>query len=266
MAATSTQFINQTHVHTAGGPPSVSPQAGGLRMSTLILSRDQEAIRSIHPVLVSTGSAAQLCTDPELAREMLARWRFDAVVVDCDAIPQAMDVLRFLRRSPSNRTAVAFALVDGTPASIAFAAGASFVMNKPVTREQVRSILRAARGVMILGCRRYYRRPLVTAVTFVTPSRQALQLWTANISEGGLKVKGPRVPSEGERGTVTLKLPEMETSIIAGVQVVWSHSHSQEAGLRFTNIVDGGGAILRDWISKSFEQELAAMKPVSQNC
>lgn len=264
MATTSSPQIQHAHLPRSAAEPSASPQTSGLRMSALILSRDQEAIRSFHPVLASAGSRLQFCTDPELALEMLERWRFDAVVVDCDAIPLAMDVLRYLRKSPSNRTSVAFALVERTSASIAFAAGASFVLNKPVTREQVRAILRAARGVILLGSRRYYRRPLVTPVTFVNSSCQALQLWTVNISEGGLKLQGPRAPSQGERGTVTLKLPETEESIIAGVEVVWANP--QEAGLRFTNIVDGGRAILCGWISKSFEQELAAMKPASQNC
>ena len=241
-----------------------SDQAEGLRMSTLIVCNDQQALRNIHPVFAGTGNTLQLCADSDLAIAMLARWRFDAVVVDCDALPKAMEVMRFLRNSSSSRTAVAFALVERTSASIAFAAGASFVLNKPVSREQVRTILRAARGVILLGSRRYYRRPLVTALTFVTPTGQALKLSTANVSEGGLKIEGSRVPPQGERGTVTFRLPETEASIIAGVDVVWSKS--QEAGLRFTNIADNGRILLRAWIDKSFEQELAAMKPLSHSC
>lgn len=262
--ATTTQYIERISPPLADSASSAARKPRRFRMNTLVLSRDENAVRSFYPVLASAGSAAQLCTEPELAMEMLARSRFDAMVIDYDGVPRALEVLRCLRKSPSSYTAVAFVLVDRTPASFAFANGATFVLNKPVTRDQVQRILRAAQGVMILGSRRYYRRPLVTAATFVTSARESLQLWTVNISEGGLRVEGPRVPAKGERGTITLQLPQTEGPIISGVETVWSSE--EEAGLRFTNIVDGGRAILRDWIRKSFEQELAAMKPASQDC
>lgn len=264
MATTFTNHVQRVHLQAEKATSSAAPHPQGLRMNTLILSHDDEAVRSFFPVLASTGSRAQLCQDAERAMEMVASTRFDAIVVDCDDVRGSMDVLQYLRQSPSNRTSVAFALVSSTAASVAFAAGATFVLNKPVTREQVRSILRAARGVMILGSRRYYRRPLVTPATYVTAAREAIQVWTVNISEGGLKITGPRVPAPGERGTITLNLPDTQAAIIAGVEVVWTKP--QEAGLRFTNLVDGGRTVLSEWISKSFELELAAMKPLAQNC
>ena len=261
MAAISGSYIDEGQLLASSCPPPEAQEAFGLRMDTLVLCRDEKVLQTIWPVVASTATA-QLCKEPRLAIEILARWKFDAVVLDCDTGPQAMDVMRFLRLSPSNRKTVAIALVDGIPTSTAFAAGATFVLNKPVTRERARSVLCAAQGLMILGRRRSYRRPIVTPLTFVNSSRQALYLSTVNVSEGGMMVKGPRVPSQGDSGTVSLTLPEIDTPIVASVETVWSRPN--HAGLRFTTIVNGGAATLRDWIRKSFEQELAATKPARQ--
>lgn len=262
MAADSVAFVNLPPAFVAGGTRTVDSNDRPSPMATMVLCQDEKVIQVVNPVIAGIGSSVQLCSDAQLAIDMLGRWRFDAVLVDCDAIPRGMDVIRQLRRSTSNRTSVAFALLERTPASSAFEAGATFVLNKPVSRDQARRVMRTARGLMMLGCRRYYRRPLVTPVTFVNSARHPFQFSTVNISEGGMRVNGPHPLSQGQVGTICLDLPDVGASIIARVEVVWSRE--QDSGLRFLNIANGGAAILRTWISRSFEEELAAMKSASQ--
>lgn len=224
------------------------------RMETLFLCRDEKTIAAFSPLLQSTGTATQVCSDPDLAVEMLAHWKFDAVIIDCDGIPKGLDVLRALRAAPSNRTAVAFALVNTTTVGTAFQMGASVVLNKPIARDRARSAVHAAFGLMLLGRRRYYRRPIVLPATFRHPSGQAFQAWTVNLSEGGAALRSATLPEAGEHGTLVFQLPEMWGRIEAGVEVVWSQGG--QCGVRFVHIQNGGLNSLRDWISASFEQEL----------
>ncbi len=223
-------------------------------METLFLCRDDRTLAAFSPLLQGAGTETQVCSDSDLAVEMLAHWKFDAVIIDCDGVPKGLDVLRALRAAPSNRTAVAFALVNTTTVGTAFRMGASFVLNKPIIRERARSALQAAYGLMLIGRRRYYRRPIVLPATFRAAHGREFQTWTLNLSEGGAGLQSSSVPAVGEQGTLIFQLPEMLGRIEAGVEVMWSQSG--RCGVRFVHIANRALNSLRDWISQSFEQEL----------
>jgi CheY-like chemotaxis protein len=232
------------------------PQAAtntGARMETLFLCGDERTVAAFSPLLQSAGTEMHVCSDPDLAVEMLAHWRFDAVIIDCDGVSKGLDVLRVLREAPSNRTAVAFALVATTTATTAFQMGASFVLNKPIVRDRARSALRAAYGLMLLGRRRYYRRPIVLPATFRHSNGQESQLSTINVSEGGAGLQSASLLAVGERGRFAFELPDMRGPIEAEVEVVWSQEG--RCGVRFVHIANSTLHSLRNWIRESFEQE-----------
>lgn len=231
------------------------------RMETLFLCRDDKTLAVFSPLLQSTGTGTQVCSDPDLAVEMLARWRFDAVILDCDEVPKGLDVLRSLRAAPSNRSTVAFALVDHTPVGFAFRMGATFVLNKPVAKDRARCALQAAFSLMLLRKRRYHRRPISVPATFVRASGGELKVQTVNISEGGACISGTILPAPGEEGTVLFELPGRSTSIVAASEIVWSKEG--RAGLCFDSVLNGGLNTLREWINESFQEE-SAPAPMKQ--
>lgn len=224
-------------------------------METLFLCRDEKTLAAFSPLLHSAGTATQVCSDPELAVEMLARWKFDAVIVDCDEVPKGLDVLRVLRTAPSNKNTVAFALVNDTPVGVAFRMGATFVLNKPVAKDRARCALQAAFSLMLLGRRRYHRRPISVPAAFVHSSGAELKVQTVNISEGGACFSAKDMPEPGDEGTFIFELPGSGAPIIAAVEVVWSKAG--RAGLCFRRVLNGGLHALRGFIDESFQEELA---------
>jgi len=225
------------------------------RMETLFFCRDEKALAAFTPVLDSTGTATQVCSDPDLAVEMLARWKFDAVIVDCDDMPKGLHLLQSLRAAPSNRSTVAFALVNHTPVGSAFRMGATFVLNKPVAKERARCALQTAFSLMLLGRRRYHRRPVNVPATFVSASGTELRVQTVNISEGGACISAKTLPAPSQEGTFVFELPGHPAAIVAAVETVWSQGG--RAGLSFSHILNGGLHTLRRWVYESFREELA---------
>jgi len=234
-------------------------------MDALVLCRDRKTVEMLSPLLESTGSRTEVCGSADLAVEMLARWKFDAMFVDCDEIPEGADVLRALRAAPSSRSAVAFAIVDRAAARTAFQLGATFVLEKPVDSQRTRSALRAAYGLMLLARRRYYRRPISMSATLVRGSGERLLVRTVNLSEGGagLQIGMPLEVAEG--GELLFTLPGCGVEIAARSEVVWCADG--RAGLRFLDLGRNGADQLREWIKESFEQEIrVAMKGRAFSC
>jgi len=226
----------------------------GPKMETLLLCRDNKTVATLFPLIQGTGAGAQVCSDADLAVEMLARWRFDAVIVDCDEVPNGLDVLRSVRAAPSNRNAVAFALVNNTSVGTAFRLGATLVLSKPIARDEARSALQAAFSLMLLGRRRYHRRPIEVPAMFTRTLGQELRVHTVNISEGGACISAALVPNVEDRGSFVFELPGRPTPIVATAEVMWSRAG--RAGLRFEHVLNGGLHSLQEWISESFKQEL----------
>lgn len=227
---------------------AVKPTAN---VETLLLCRDPQALNVLHPLLQSAGTDTQLCSIPDLAVEMLARWRFDAVVVDCDGIEGANDVLRSLRAAPSNRTAIAFALVTGnTTIREAFEMGATFVLDKPLSKERARASLQAAYGLMLYNRRRYHRHPVLLPAVFVPAGGTETEVTILNISEGGAGVDGAWRLQPGQEGRLLFELPGQERGMVAPAQVVWANKG--RAGLQFRKLCGATAWQLHRWLAEKF--------------
>jgi PilZ domain-containing protein len=224
------------------------------QLDTLLLSRDDQTIRTFQPLVEVAGLNAHVCTNAEIALEMLARWRFDAVFVDCESIPEAMSLISALRCSPSNRTSVVFALVHQARPADAFRTGATFVLDKSSGAERARIALRAAYGLMLLGRRRYHRRPALVEATYRSLSTGMHRLVTFNISEGGVGVEGNWEPRVGDRGTVEFHLPAGAGHIRASVEIAWAEG--RRAGLTFSFLTPDARRSLEEWTLEGLTTDL----------
>src|SRR3954469_2398604 len=130
----------------------MSPQA-------LLCSPDPQAVAALQRILNSSGVELEICTQAETGMCRLNQEKFDAVFVDCDDMPLGTDLLRELRKTPSNKKAIAFALLHGaTDTKRAYALGANFTLDKPLTVDFTTRTLRAAVGLMLRERRRYFRQ------------------------------------------------------------------------------------------------------------
>ena len=102
----------------------------------------------IRRVLDAANIELDLSQNADQARMALSRRKYDALLVDCDDVQSGPAVLHELRQGKSNRSCIAFAVVNGkTSIQQAFEMGANFVLDKPISLERATRSIRAAQGL-----------------------------------------------------------------------------------------------------------------------
>jgi len=217
-------------------------------LRTLLLSRDPDVLRVFRRALDDLAVEVEVCPRAEMARGQLIQNKFDAVILDCDDIAMADEVLCSLQTESSNRRAIAMALVNGiTSMREAFAMGAHFVLEKPLTFERANRATRAAVGMMLAEQRRYFRCPLQIKVTVTCGGLPSFTCASTNLSEGGMALMVLRDLPPAESVDLRFTLPDMSEAIAAKAEIAWSDGKGS-LGLRFIHMSQEGKRILTKWL------------------
>jgi DNA-binding response OmpR family regulator len=221
-----------------------------MALQALLLSRDPEVHRTIRRVLDSANIDLDLCNTTDQARHILTRRKYDAVMVDCDDIQDAALVLRELRQGKSNKSCIAFALVNGrTNVQQAFEIGANFVLDKPISVERATRGVRAAQGLIMRERRRYHRHLVNATGAILVDSGAELQLNITNISHGGISIECARQLDEGGAARLRFQLPGTKRSLEIKGEIVWSTPEGR-AGIRFQVLSAEAKSDLDTWLEK----------------
>src|SRR3954468_7831065 len=216
----------------------MSPQA-------LLCSPDPQVVTAIQRILNSSGIELEICTHSEAGMKRLHQQKYDAVFVDCDDMPLAAELLKALRVTPSNRQAIAFALLNGaTTTRKAFAMGANFALEKPLTVDVTTRTLRAAAGLIARERRRYFRQDVSTNVQLWVKNTEQLALMT-NLSESGMRLAQVQLKAGGKL-RFQLTLPWSEVVVAGSGLVSWAAAGS--AGVRMT-VPKPIRIALEDWVN-----------------
>ena len=228
--------------------------------NSLLLCRDPECLHVMRRTLGEVRIGVEECTEAQDAARMLAGRRFDAVIVDCDDLDGATDVLRMVRCAPSNRRSMAFAIINGrTSAASAFEMGANFVLDKPLSRESAGRSLRAAHGLMICERRRYYRLAVEIPVCLSLQSeKREVEATITNLSEGGLAIRTREALEAGAPVWAQFRLPDSKISVEARAEVAWTLEDGR-AGIRFLSIPQSSKPQFERWISEKLKGDAAAL-------
>jgi c-di-GMP-binding flagellar brake protein YcgR len=158
-----------------------------------------------------------------------------------------------LRKTPSNKNSVSFAILNGkTTTQQAFQAGVNFVLQKPISTQNPMRCFSAALNFMVREQRRYFRHPVEIPATLESREGPRLKATITNISEGGMAIyfRG-KFPS----GSVSanFKLPMSPDPLEPKVQVAWMDD-SGRAGLRFVDFSKGSRAQLDQWLTEQCQK------------
>src|SRR6184192_2752449 len=82
-----------------------------MAIDALIVSRDPDVINVFRNVMEDAGIHIDESIAAGDSLKRLAKHRYDAVVVDCDGVPDGADVIEALRTDKSNKNSITFALV-----------------------------------------------------------------------------------------------------------------------------------------------------------
>ena len=221
-----------------------------MALQALLLSNDPEVHRTIRRVLDAANIDLDLSNNSEQARQILQRRKYDALLVDCDDMPHGPQVLRDLRLGKSNKSCIAFALVNGkTNIQQAFEMGANFVLDKPIALDRATRSVRAAQGLIMRERRRYHRHLVKATGAILVDQGAELPLNITNISQGGISIECSRRLDEGGAARIKLQLPGTKRSLDIKGEVAWSTPEGR-AGIRFQVLSAEAKKELDIWLEK----------------
>jgi DNA-binding response OmpR family regulator len=227
-----------------------------MALESLLLSRDAEVVRVLRPTLEKLSIEVEICREAKKATEILISEKFDAVIVDCDDLQGGLEVLQCLRATPSNRSSVTFAVLNGkkTTTQEAFDMGVNFVLQKPISSLNASRCFHAALNFMIRERRRYYRQPARMLVKVVLGDKE-LKATSTNISEGGIALLLHQALPRSANPRLQFTLPEADTALDVESEVAWADSLGH-VGLRFLNLPQSSLELLEKWLTEQMEKQL----------
>jgi CheY-like chemotaxis protein len=230
------------------GPAGTSPAMGRV----LLVCDDSAATQQLGDGMQQLAIETEVCVDVSAALRLLNRKKFEAVVVDF-GLAHADELLAQVRRSPSNRTAVTFAITDpGQPTR--FDIQPNFVMEKPLSTNTVGRTLKAAFGLIVRERRRSFRCPIKIPAA-IQAHGEEVNCHIMNISEGGFAITESPVLKPGAQVRVLFKLPGEPTRFKIEAEVCW-YDETRRAGLRSLMIPSEQKPILQQWLATKLEEDL----------
>lgn len=224
---------------------------------SLLVSNDPGAVGQITNAMQVLAIATEVCGDIAAARQLLHTRKFDVVAVDFDLGEDSPGLLGELRISSSNRTAPVMAITRSkSDLALAYCAGTTFVVEKPLSAELLNRTLAAGYGLVVRERRRYFRCPVRTRISLRRADMRRAHSNTVNLSEGGMEImSAPAKLERGVRVQVEFALPDRMDRFSAACETVWRNRRGH-AGLRFLLLPLEQRCDLQEWLSKKLEEGL----------
>lgn len=226
-----------------------------MNLESLLISRDAALLGVLRPTLEKMSVSVEVCSGTQTGEDLLGKRKFDAVIVDCDDLCGGVDLLKGLRRTQSNSSSVAFAVLNGkTTTQQAFQIGANFVLQKPLTPMNASRCFNAAMSFMVRERRRYFRHPVEMPVRIAVAQDSEITAATTNLSEGGMAIRfTAKLPKDAEC-KLQFTLPGSHTSLELHGKIAWADEG--HAGIKFVEVPQSSQYQLDQWLTERIQDEL----------
>jgi DNA-binding NarL/FixJ family response regulator len=229
-----------------------------MNLDSLVISGDAALLGVLRPALEKVSVDLQVCAESRSGNDLLAKRKFDGVIIDCDDLQNGFDLLKAVRRTQSNASSVSFAVVNGrTTTQEAFQSGANFVLQKPLTPLHALRCFNAALNFMVRERRRYFRHPVEMPLRINLPHSQELAATTTNVSEGGMAIRILGKLPKDTQAQFRFTLPRANISLELKGQVAWADG-TGHAGIRFVEVPQSAQYQLEKWLTDRLQNELPA--------
>lgn len=221
----------------------------------LLVSNDAVTTKQLSESMQQLAMSVEVCVEVSAAVVLLNQRKFDAVIVDLQRGGAANAVLEKVRRSPSNRTAVIFAVSDSAAETLsAFKAGSNFVLRRPLSLTSIRRHLKVAYGLILRERRRYFRCPVKIPAVICRADMPNVHGQTVNISESGMAISTSVSLRPGVKVQVHFTLPGHESRFVVGAEICWCKE--TYLGLQFTSVSPRLTSELQEWLLQRLEESL----------
>lgn len=226
-----------------------------MNLESLLISRDAALLGVLRPTLEKMSVSVEVCSGTQTGEDLLGKHKFDAVIVDCDDLCGGVDLLKGLRRTQSNASSVAFAVLNGkTTTQEAFQIGANFVLQKPLTPLNASRCFNAAMSFMVRERRRYFRHPVEMPVRIAVAQDSGMTTTTTNLSEGGMAIHFTGKLTKDAECKLQFTLPGSHTSLELPGKIAWvDEGH---AGIKFVGVPQSSQYQLDHWLTERIQNEL----------
>ncbi len=220
----------------------------------LLVSADPVTIQQFSYALQELSISPDVCREVPAATGLLNCRKFDAVIVDLQLGEQAGLILDEVHHSPSNRTAVTFAIGGNDAEDRSFRKRSAFVFERPLSTESIHKTLKPAYGLILRERRRYFRCPISMPVVILRRTTPEVRGQSLNISEGGMAVSSFVPLIVGEDVQVQFTLPGYQFPFSAESKVCWCKTG--HLGVHFMSLSEAQKSELQGWLSRKLEQIL----------
>jgi CheY-like chemotaxis protein len=229
-----------------------------MALSSLLVCADAEAFQVLSRILEDLGIAVEPCGDATQAKTRLQRQHFDAVLLDCQDEPAALQLLAEARHSALNSDTVAIAIVDArNQVREILASGANFILYKPISHERVLHSIRAARGLMRNERRSQPRIPLEAPATISYAAEENVAVHLLDMNDGGMAFRADRKLPPCCKVYFQFSLPGNTSLVRLAGEVMWQDA-SGRAGIRFAHVPQASLRILQSWLQKAGAERAAS--------
>jgi len=219
-----------------------------MRLTALLVCSDAEVVQLLSRMLGDLEMEVESCGDFPAARARLEQHQFAAILVDCVHEPPALELIAHTRRTAGNQSSIVIAILEGqSGAREIFAAGANFVLYKPISRERAAYSIRAARELIRRERRIQPRITVGGGASMAYPGKEDAPVSLLDLNELGLGLKtGEKLPPRC-KAYFQFALPGAKSIIRLSGEVMWQDSAGR-MGIRFANVPPSSRRVLQTWL------------------
>ncbi|MGH9514818.1 MAG: hypothetical protein ACRD3P_03955 [Terriglobales bacterium] len=227
-------------------------------INALVMSRSNGAVKVLVATFAELGIEYKVSASVLETLEILATEHHSALIVDFD-IPDAVCVAKTARSLPDKRRPVLFGMIgEATSVSIAFQAGANFVLYKALDAQQVLHSFRAARGFMH-GDRRSATRQKSETLAYLQFPTGIVPALVMDVTEQGLSLQAAEGLTPLRGVPLRFLLPGTADVIHAIGDFIWADGNGR-AGLFFSKIAPACQRDLQAWLKKRVAKRSEAVR------
>src|ERR1700678_989563 len=235
-----------------------------MALTSLLVCSDAQAVQVLRNILQDMGIVVESCGDLRMARARLEDGHYDAVLVDCQNEPAAIELIAQARNTPVNKTVVVIAIVSGlNDVRAIFAKGANFMLYKPISRERAAHSMRAARGLMQSERRIRPRIPVQANTSVAYAGEENVPAALVDLSEDGIAFRSDGKLPPHCKVYFQFSLPGNTSLIRLSGEVMWQDS-SGRVGIRFAQVPQTSRRVLNDWLQANLAAAAEGVLPESQ--
>jgi CheY-like chemotaxis protein len=232
-----------------------------MTLTSLLVCSDVPTIQILRRILEDLGIKVESCGDLSVAAARIEERHFDALLLDCEGRPAAAELIAQARKSETNKSSVAIAIVGPNDTSGDISTqGANFILYKPISRERVANSMHAACDLMRYERRIQPRVPVEATTSITYADKEDVPAALVDLSDDGVAIRSKNKLPPYSKVYFHFVLPGNTSPVRLSGEVMWQDS-SGRVGIRFAQVPKTSRRLMNEWL----QAQVSASAPGSES-